>query len=213
MEFSKKDFKLPKRLMIFILFCIVIVMIIQYNFTIVSLSGFPKGSLDGRLSSLVIQNEMNSGLKNDLYDRIEDIAVLSAFYSTCQEYYDGKNVIIPENLFKDNILKQAGFVRIGSIKKPNLESKQALDLLNSSTRSIWYNPIVFSARNYEKTGRYPLVTDPVFEKEYPKMIIFIDQKNDEENIGVEICGRYVVFAPYSYFSKMRRNSNEIGNSE
>jgi len=198
LELLKKDFKLSKAASLYLTLIIFLIFVIFHNFTIISFQRLPEPSQDSRLSSLVIQNEINNALKYDLYDRINEEAVLSSFITICRTYYHGKNITLAENLIKKDILEEAGFKEITYEQKKDIETGVSADFLLISSNSLWYNPIVFSGKNYKKTGRYPLVTEPLFEREYPMMILFIKNKTGEQMITAEICGRYAVFYPAGF---------------
>jgi len=199
MKMRNKDYKLSKKNTLLSSLCAVLLLAVFHNFTIMSFYTFPEPSKDDRLSSLVIQNEINNDLKYDLFDRINENAVLNSFLRICRTYYQDKNIILSQNLIKRDILEKAGFRNIKYLKKEDLEKKYAENLLRNASKSIWYNPIVFNGNSYRKIGRYPLSTEPVFKRDYPKMILFIKNENEEQEINAEICERYVVFYPASFF--------------
>lgn len=179
-----------------------IILGVVINFLSISHDNIPQGAEDGRLTSLLLQNEKNTGFKNESFDRINDSAVLRAFILTCREFYSHKIINVQNDIFKDSLLNLAGFKNIIYKKNYNLDLDLTSTILKSASRSIFYNPIIFSSDNYKKIRRYPLSTSPEFKMEYPKMILFIENDCGESNINVEILGRYAVFAPSGYFENL-----------
>lgn len=198
MAVHNKDFKIKKRTLVlsFVIFSLFLVSF--HNLNIIMMYNTPEPAPDGRLSSIVIQNGKNSGLKYDLYDRITDNSVLSEFIILAKKYYGGRDVIIKKDLISEKILRVSGFKRIITSDNHKVEVDRENEFLEASETSLWYNPLVFCGKGYVKTGRYPFKTEPVFEQDYPYTILFIKENGySEEPVSVFECGRYLVFSPGS----------------
>ena len=164
-----------------------------HNINIFLMYELPGPSEDSRLSSLVLTNEINSGLRYDLYDRIENKAVISEFVSIFEKHFKGKVFALNDTLISRYAMEHEGF-RTEHVAIKELPAELEKEFLGSAFKTVWYNPIIFSGRGYTKTGRYPLQTKPEFSREYPIMILFIkDDENKIENVETYICGRYLIF--------------------
>lgn len=191
-----KEFKVNKRTY-FLSFLIFILYLVSFhNLNIMMMYKLPDRALDERLSSIVNQNEKNSGLKFDLYDRITEESVLSEFFIIAREFYEGRDVVIKDGLISENILRKSGFAKIVTLDKFEINQERETEFLSAAESSLWYNPLIFSDKGYVKTSRYPFKTEPEFDQEYPISIIFIQSDDfSQEPVSVFECGRYLVFFP------------------
>ena len=196
MTVLNKEFKIQKSTIFLSVLVLFLFLISFHNFNVLMMYKAPEPASDSRLSSIVIQNEKNSGLKYDLYDRITDDAVHSEFIILAKKFYEGRDVIIKKDLISEKILRMSGFKKIITADHRELEAERENEFLEASETSLWYNLLVFSGKGYVKTGRYPFKTEPVFEQDYPYTILFIkDNGYSEEPVSVFECGRYLVFSP------------------
>lgn len=176
---------------------------ILHNIVLLTGSALPQSAKDSRFSSHIYQNENDPSLKNEIYDRINENAVMKQFYSTCRSYYEGSDITVPAKLFKEEDLKSAGFNNIILSQMTRRDPEKALRLLGFSCKSIWYNPIVFSPTDFKVLSRFPLVTQPSLSGDFPRVILFIEgDKSEKKQIGVVICERYIVFAPKEFLDRM-----------
>ena len=203
MTVCREKISVPKRALLLSSVVLIFLLAILFNIVLISNQKLPELVSEGnRLTSMVTNSEIFMNLEFDMYDRVNESAVLETFLLICNDFYNGKNFINTNGMFRYEQLKSAGFEMIGTVNKHDLLSKYSEIVLEKASKSLWYNPIIFNETIYRKTARYPLVTDPVFKRKYPFLILFIKNNENDTIISAEICGRYIVIAPINFFKEL-----------
>ncbi|MBN2772462.1 MAG: hypothetical protein JXR90_17345 [Spirochaetes bacterium] len=186
--------KIVLKTLIFFIFAAVVVF---HNVAVVSRIDLPPAAKDSRLTSLSIQNEINLNIINDMYERMYSDAIIPQFYSICKNFYKGKKLILVDSLFTKKDLLSAGFSEIKINTDSSIQNIDEIFLCDAASKSLWYSPLIFSPVKYSIVSSFPfpLVTEPVFDRNYPLAILFIQNKQEAETIIAKQFKRYVVFYP------------------
>lgn len=152
-----------------------------------------------------------------LYTRVSPEMVESHFSTIIKSYYKGMAIKYPGSMFKKEIFDDYFSECNDNFLTQNFCLHQDMSkLIQMSSASLWYNPIVYSPKSYRIIDRRPLVTDPEIITDYPIMMLFI-KNNDLNNqtIYVFLCNKYLIFIPKYLFIHMQHYNllNNVHNTE
>lgn len=169
-----------------VIFIIIPVLLITITVMVYSSFGYGRGdhSLTGKIRPASL---MTRGI---------EIELLNAFQILSRNYYDQMTISGYDDLFDSSILHSYSHQSVSLDSQIYCEESLESFLLKQAKAHVLYSPFAFSPNKYVLLQKGPMVTEPMFAREYPVIILMLPVSDPYDQIVHVIdCGMRVFFVP------------------